>query len=137
MKIFVGTVTGYKIQINVEPSDTIDNIKSKIMHKIHIPYENIELFLAFERLDNHETLADYNISQGQTLTLVICPNSNDVKKIRKKYDKEMLIEERKKIHDFIKNYDLQKKNEEFKKLTGQNFDMHDLEMAQPHNVAKY
>ena len=47
MNIFVGTETGYKIKINVEPSDTIDNIINKIMHKIHIQYEEIELFLDF------------------------------------------------------------------------------------------
>lgn len=80
MIIFVGTETGYKIHINVEPSDTIDKIKSIIMHKIHIQYGDIQLFLVFDILDNHRTLADYNISQGQTLTLVICPNSNNVKK---------------------------------------------------------
>lgn len=141
MKIFVGTETGYKIELDVEYSDTIDNIKSKIMHKTKLQYERIELFLSFRTLTNNRTLADYNISQGQTITLVIGPkwiDETDIKKKRKKYyNKEMLIEERKNFHEYLKSHDLQTKNVEFKKLTGQNFDMHDLEMAQPHNVAKY
>lgn len=83
MKIFVGTETGYKIELDVEYSDTIDNIKSKIMHKTKLQYEHIELFLSFRTLTNNRTLADYNISQGQTITLVICPKTIDETDIKK------------------------------------------------------
>lgn len=43
MKIFVGTETGKQFPLNVEPSDTIDNIKNKIMDSYKIPYKSIEL----------------------------------------------------------------------------------------------
>ena len=66
-------------------------------------------------LNDNKTLADCSISEDQTITLVILPGPkniepmiNELKKIRKKYDKYELIEERKTVHEFLKNYDIQK-----------------------------
>jgi hypothetical protein len=56
MKIFIGVPTGYSEPYKVEPSDTIENIKEKIMHKKKIPFEHIELSLAFETLQNFKHL---------------------------------------------------------------------------------
>ena len=44
MRIFVGTKTAEQFPLEVEPSDTIGNIKSKIMKSLKIPFESIELY---------------------------------------------------------------------------------------------
>ncbi len=134
MKIFIGVPTGYSEPYDVEPSDTIENIRAKIMVKKKIPFEDIELYLPFKQLNDLKTLADYNIKENDSILLVICPKSN---KNRRVIDKETLINEKKEIREYLKKIDLQKQLEECKKLTGQIFDQHDIEMAQPNNKIKY
>ena len=134
MKIFIGVPTGYSEPYIVEPSDTIENIKTKIMHKKNIPFEDIELSLSFETLNNFRTLADYNINENDCILLVICPKNHKIKRI---INKETLIYEQQKIREYLKKMDLKKQLEECKKLTGQVFDQHDIEMAQPNNKIKY
>ena len=70
MRIFVGTKTGEQFPLEVEPSDTIGNIKSKIMKSLKIPFESNELYFVFTFSENNRVLLDYEIEEYSVLTLV-------------------------------------------------------------------
>ena len=71
MQLFVKTLTGKTVSIEVEEGESIEDVKAKISEKEGIPPEQQRLIFGGQQLQDAKTLDDYNVGDDATLHLVL------------------------------------------------------------------
>jgi len=71
MKLYVKTLSAKKIEIDVEPTDTIERVMERIEEKEGIPPPKQRLIFGGKALNPEKFISDYRITAGSTLHLVL------------------------------------------------------------------
>jgi len=71
MELFVKTLTGKTVSIEVEEGESIEDVKAKIAEKEGIPPEQQRLIFGGQQLQDAKTIGDYDIGEDSTLHLVL------------------------------------------------------------------
>lgn len=71
MQIFVKTVNGKTIAVDVEPSDSVQSLKQTIFDREGIKVDEQRLIYAGKQLDDERTIDDYGIQKEATIHLVL------------------------------------------------------------------
>ena len=71
MQLFVKTLSGKTISVEVDDGDKIEDVKAKIEEKEGIPPEQQRLIFAGKQMDAHKTLEEYDLHDGASLSMVL------------------------------------------------------------------
>ena len=71
MQVFVKTLTGKTISVDVEPDESVESLKAKISEKEGVPVDQQRIIFGGKQLDALKSLSDYDIDDDSTLHLVL------------------------------------------------------------------